>query len=144
MDVTDWQSKTRGQVEIFERSTNPDDDDLEWEPVREHWEYMLAMRDIESAYPYLAFTPFDEERQHEIDYWDNEDGEPVYVFSDGTSVYGENASEEYYYYQLRPVLNSTGERLWRMVRILLDADIVDPPDESQGEFLNVAPWVRGL
>jgi hypothetical protein len=144
MDVTDWQSKLRGEVEILERSLDPDADNLDWVPVREHWQYMLRMQDIEVAYPYLAFTPFDEERQNEIEYWDNEDGEPEYLFSDGTSVYGENFSEEYYYYQLRPTLNATGERLWRMVRTLLKADIVDPPDESQGEFLNVAPWIRGL
>lgn len=144
VEVTDWQSKLRGEVEISERSVDPDADNLDWEPVREHWQYMLTMRDIESAYPYLSFTPFDEERQNEIEYWDNEDNEPKFVFSDGTSVYGENFSEEYYYYQLRPVLNATGERLWRMVRTLLKADIVDPPDESQGEFLNIAPWVRGL
>ena len=136
--MTDWQSKCRGEIALMERPVGGTDD--EWQSIRLHLSFMLSMADLEEAYPYLAFAPFDQERNDNIESWGNDDEDPEFTFSDGTVVYGTDAAGEYFAYELRPRLNSMGQVLAGMVRELIDAKLVDAPALDESEFLDGAPW----
>lgn len=95
--IRDWQSKLRGEVEFHEKPVA--DDDGKWRAVRAHWQLGLRASELEAAYPYVAFGPLDEEEQSNIEFSDNEDGNPEVEFSDGSSVYGHDCSGEYHVYE---------------------------------------------
>jgi hypothetical protein len=138
MDVKDWQSKLRGEVEFLERPIAGSEDS--WRSIREHWQLMLRIQGLEAAYPYLSFQPFDQQHQDDIEFWSNEDDEPFVEFSDGTVVYGHDCAGEYNLYELRPRLNSIGRRLVAIVNTLMRASMIETPDDNEGETLDVAPW----
>ena len=139
IDVKDWQSKLRGEVQFLERPLHGND--REWFPVRDHWHHMLRIEDVEKAYPYLSFEAFDEQRQGNIEFFSNEDDEPSVELSDGTVVYGHDCAGEYNLYELRPRLNATGTRLLEMIETLVRTHMIDAPSENgPGEMLDVAPW----
>ena len=139
VDVKDWQSKLRGEVQFLESATH--ESDREWIPVRDHWQHRLRIEDIEKAYPYLSFEAFDEERQGNIEFFSNEDDEPAAELSDGTVIYGHYCAGEYNLYKLRPRLNAAGERLMEMIETLVRAGMIEAPNENDPrEMLDVAPW----
>jgi hypothetical protein len=139
VEVRDWQSKLRGEVYFHERKIDGSDQD--WESIRTHWQFMLRARDLETAYPYLSFEPFNEEHQNDVEFESNEDGEPFVEFSDGSVVYGHDCCGEYNLYELRPQLNETGARLMAMIATLVRTGMIEPPTENDaGEVIDVAPW----
>lgn len=140
-EVTDWQSKLRGEVDLQERPEDSSDDD-EWESIRPHWQPYLRMEDVESAYPYLDFEPADEDFQSDCE-WSNEDNNPFVELKDGTTLYGRDRSSEYNEYLLRPKLNKMGKRLFKLVLKLIEADLMDEPD-GERSMISVAPWHRRL
>jgi hypothetical protein len=101
----DWQSKTRSQFYIQERVKGSG---AEWEDVREHWQYMMNIFDLEGVYPYLELYALNPDDNDEDAWWveDDEEGEvPSVTFSNGDVVGGVNASWEYFEYKMgkRPV-----------------------------------------
>ncbi len=138
-EVTDWQSKLRGEVDLQERQQNSTDD--KWESIRPHWQLFLRIDDLESTYPYLDFEPADEEFQSDCE-WSNEDNNPSVELKDGTTLFGQG-DDEYHTYLLRPTLNEAGQRLYKLVLKLIDADLMDVP-EGERSMISVAPWNRRL
>lgn len=132
IEFWDWQSKTRGQFEIQERSLG---DSGDWETLREHLQYMMNVSDLEGAYPYLELFALDSE-----DGWDEEenDGPPIKL-ENGDVVVGADAAGEYYLYIFGARLNALGEQLLNSVKLLEKLGLVTITEGKQ-EFVSVAPW----
>ncbi|MDO8502761.1 MAG: hypothetical protein Q7S20_13040 [Gemmatimonadaceae bacterium] len=131
----DWQSKLRSEMYFEERKR----EQSEWEECRTHWQYMLRIGELEETYPYLTFARFDEERQEESEFFDNEDGEPLIELGDGTQVYGTNVADEYHQYEFLVGLNAVGDQMLSWVKTLQDLGVIQV-SESVSEFIDVAPW----
>lgn len=54
----DWQSKTRGQFYIQERQLKAKG---RWHTLREHWQYMMNVFDLEGVYPYVEFSSLEDD-----------------------------------------------------------------------------------
>ena len=133
----DWQSKTRSQFYIQER---PHHGKEECHTLREHWQYMMNVFDLEGAYPYIEFYSLEDDSE---DSWFTEDDEesevPPVTLSNGDVVCGQNASYEYFEYQMGMRLNDIGEEMFQWVRNLAEVGLVEiTPGKS--EMISVAPW----
>ncbi|MCP4495083.1 MAG: DUF4365 domain-containing protein [Gammaproteobacteria bacterium] len=133
----DWQSKTRGQLYIQERET---DSEEEWETLREHWQYLMDVSQLEDAYPYLEFFA-DQEREDQLswDYDEDEYGAPSVILPNGDAVSGEDAAGEYFYYEMGVKLNEIGNQMFEWVKDLEQVGLIEiTPGKS--EMISVAPW----
>jgi len=131
IEFWDWQSKTRGQFQIQERSI----DELgEWETLREHWQYMMNFSELQEAYPYLELFALDSES-----YWDEDDRGPCIELANGDVVVGTDAAGEYYEYVVGVRLNEIGEQLFNSVELLTRLGLVTITPGKQ-QLVSVAPW----
>lgn len=131
MEIIDWQSKLRGEVHFFERPTAGGD----WQEVRQHWQLMLRSDAVEEAFPFLTLRPTEESGEEP---WDD-DGVPTLELTSGETVYGVDASSEYFSFELTPRLNDFGIRLYRALEDLRSKGLLYiDPDEV--EFTDSAPW----
>ncbi|MCI0557417.1 MAG: DUF4365 domain-containing protein [Nitrososphaera sp.] len=132
----DYQSKTRSQLLIQERSNGAN----EWESIRDHWQYMMNIVDLPEAYPYIEFFSLDE---GSISSWllddDVSSDAPDLVLSNGEVIRGTNCSFEYFEYTMGCRLNKLGRNLFKSVSILADVGLVEITSGKQ-EFISVAPW----
>lgn len=133
----DWQSKTRGQLYIKERKIETID---AWETLREHWQYMMNISQLEDAYPYLEFFA-DQEKEDELSwmYEDEEHGLPSIMLPNGDAVTGEDAAGEYFHYEMGVRLNEIGAQMFEWVKDLERIGLIEiTPGKS--ELISVAPW----
>lgn len=131
----DWQSKTRGQLYIQEKKGNSERD---WETLREHWQYMMNISHLDEAYPYLEFFA-DMDREDGLSWDDDYEYMPVVTLSNGDDIHGEDASGEYFYYELGARLNSVGIQMFEWVKDAEQIGLIEISQE-QGEMVSVAPW----
>ena len=139
----DWQSKTRSQFYIQERTKA---ESSKWEDLREHWQYMMAVEDLESAYPYLEFfdvRPKEEEEQDRRYGWEEDEDEdpevPDVVLANGDRVSGVNCAYEYFLYTFGARLNKLGQALYQSVVALEKAKLIEITPGKR-EWISVAPW----
>lgn len=133
----DWQSKTRGQFYIQERSTESED----WHVLREHWEYLMSISDLEEGYPYIEFFSLESEDE---DFWDDEDDyreAPDWELSNGEIIRGANASGEYFEYIAGVRLNDIGNEMFEWVQNLSDTGLIEITPGKE-DVISVAPWHR--
>jgi hypothetical protein len=136
----DWQSKTRSQFYIQERSASRSG---EWEDLREHWQYMMTVFDLEEAYSYIEFFSLNNESE-ESWIWDEEEPDeevPNVQFKNGDSVSGVNCSYEYFKYLFGAKLNEMGIRLFESVATLVKVGLIEIT-LGKHELISVAPWHR--
>lgn len=134
----DWQSKTRGQFYIYERIQGSGG---EWHILREHLQYMMNVLDLERVYPYLEFYAFEDKDEYNVWGYDEDDyiEAPSVTFANGDIVYGEDASGEYFEYQMGLRLNEMGLEMLEWVNNLSDIGIIEiTPGKS--EIISIAPW----
>lgn len=128
----DWQTKTRSQWYIQEMSKG------KWIDIREHWEFMADISDLNDRYPYLELYS---NQNHEEDYWEEDEEElvPSYFFEDGTKIKGTNCHSEYYEYIFGIRLNEYGKQLLEFIEILEKTKLIYI-DESATDLISTAPW----
>lgn len=133
----DWQSKIRGQLFIEERKAESADD---WETLREHWQYMMNIFQLEGAYPYLEFfADQDREDALSLEYDESEYGAPSITLLNGDVVIGEDTVGEYFYYEMGVKLNEIGAQMFEWVKDLEQIGLIEvTPGKS--ERISVAPW----
>jgi len=134
----DWQSKTRGQFYINERKKDSSD---EWHTIREHWQYMMNVFDLERAYPYIEFFSLEPEEE---DLWDDEDDyreAPDWELSNGEKIRGLNACNEYFEYIAGVRLNDIGKEMFEWIENLFDIGLIEITP-GKGDCISVAPWHR--
>lgn len=130
LEFWDWQSKTRSQLYIYEVGES------ERDVLREHWQYMMNINDLEASYPYIEF--FTEDDDHNSDWWDD-DEVPDIILSNGDVISGVNASYEYFAYECSMRLNDIGKELFEWVQFLSKVGLIEiTPNKS--EFISIAPW----
>jgi hypothetical protein len=79
----DWQSKTRGEIHFEERPLSGGD----WDLVRNHWQLMLSIDQVEDSYPYLVFSAEEEAETGPLFYVDGDgDYRPSSVWETTTTV----------------------------------------------------------
>lgn len=126
----DWMSKTRSQLKIFEESAESHF------ILREHWQYMMSIEDLEETYPYAEF--FVEES--ESDWWDDEDEDSTEVIlSNGDTLTGVNAANEYIEYKCGMQLNELGEQMVEWISFMTKIGLIEI-NVGQSEFISIAPW----
>ena len=133
----DWQSKTRGQVFIEERTADSDDN---WLCLREHWQYRMDISGLQDAYPYLEFAA-DPDREDALS-WEYDDGEygaPHIALPNGNIVSGEDAAGEYFYYAMRVQLNDIGIQAFEWVKKLEQIGLLEIIP-GMSDMVSVAPW----
>ena len=133
----DWQSKTRAQFYIQERAVGSDEN---WITLREHWQYMMEISDLQNAYPYLEYSA-DEDRECALS-WEYEDQEygPVNItLPNGDVIIGEDAAGEYFLYEMRVKLNEIGGQAFVWVKHLKKLGFVELNTEMK-EVISIAPW----
>jgi len=142
-EIYDWQSKTRGEVHIQERSEY---DTGEWITVRNHWQFMLQATGVEDMYPYLDFTADEEgeEPSHDdyeaLESWDDDwEYRPTFKLKSGQIAAGEDCSGEYHLYYIIPKLNELGQSLFELIKTLIDIQFIKIKNEGD-EFVSIAPW----
>ena len=131
----DWQSKTRGQLYIGERQIDSED---EWHTLREHWQYMMNIYDLEDSYPYIEFYAFEDE---EYENWDEDDEyySPSITLKNGDSVSGEDFSGEFFQYLMGLRLNEIGQEMFERVQSMSEVGLIEiTPGKS--ETISIAPW----
>lgn len=131
----DWQSKARSQFYIQER---PKGTAEKWHTLREHWQYMMDVFDLEELYPYVEFYA----HEPDDDLWYDEDEykeAPDWVLDNGDVVFGADACGEYFEYIANMRLNDMGKQMYELVCILEEIGLIEI---SQGcsEYVSVAPW----
>lgn len=140
--VTDWQSKTRGEVAVQERTKGAD----KWVDVYEIWASMLSMGNLHRLMPYVELHgsggPKDEDSEDEDEAWwqDDDEADPTEVrLPNGTTLTGHGLIDEVIYYEVGVTLNDLGLRLYRTIAAMAacGALLVDP---HATEFLSFAPW----
>jgi hypothetical protein len=133
----DWQSKTRAQLFIEEREA---DSGNKWDNLREHWQYMMDISQLEDAYPYLEFFA-NQDREDELswDYNEDEYGVPSITLSNGDVVSGEDAAGEYFYYEMGIRLNDIGIQMFEWVRDVENIGLIEIT-QGKSEMISVAPW----
>lgn len=134
MIYLDWQSKTRGQILIQERTV----DNKEWITIRQHLEYMMPSGNLESAYPYLLLDRSNETTDPEQDFPDSGFA-PDLVLRNGASVSGLNCGDEYFHYELHVALNELGQVLFSLVSELKEMGLIEIRKKGC-ELVSVAPW----
>ena len=134
LEFWDWQSKTRGQLYIYEIGESGK------EVLREHWQYMMNIHDLESSYPYIEFFAMEDDEGD--DWWDDDDEGnevPDITLSNGDVISGVNASYEYFAYECGMKLNDVGKELFEWVQFLSNAGLIEiTPGKS--ELISIAPW----
>lgn len=134
----DWQSKTRSQLYIQEQSAK---EGGKWKNLREHWQYMMNVFDLEDTYPYLEMFSLDDESD-EYWGWDDEESEaeaPAVQLKNGDCIFGKNCSYEFFEYAFGARLNEMGEQLFESVGALGKIGLIKFTPEKQ-EGISVAPW----
>ena len=133
----DWQSKLRSELYFQEREIESEE---EWLDVREHWQCMMDILDLENAYPYLEFVPLDD--WSEGGWWKEDEDHykyPNFVFANGQKIYGDDCAGEYFEYKVTVLLNSLGRELFESVRLLVSLGLVDLRLDEP-DLIDVAPW----
>lgn len=134
LEFWDWQSKTRSQLYIYEIGEDGK------EVLREHWQYMMNIHDLEASYPYIEL--FSKEDGEEDDWWDDDDEYnevPDITLSNGDVISGVNAAYEYFAYECGMKLNDIGNELFEWVQFLSGVGLIEiTPGKS--EFISIAPW----
>ncbi|WP_153915977.1 DUF4365 domain-containing protein [Shewanella sp. TC10] len=131
LEFWDWQSKTRSQLYIYEES------ETEKVVLREHWQYMMSIEQLEDAYPYIEFF-VDQDAQ---DWWADEDDNevPDVVLSNGDVMSGVNAAYEYFAYECGIRLNDIGLQMFEWIKFMSEIGLIEiKPGKS--EFVSFAPW----
>lgn len=130
LEFWDWQSKMRSQLYIYEEDTTKK------EVLREHWQYLGNIHQLEESYPYIEFF-VDEDND---DWWDEDDHEvPDIILANGDVMSGVNASYEYFAYECGIRLNDIGKEMFEWVNYLSDIKLIEvTPGKS--ELISVAPW----
>lgn len=132
----DWQSKTRAQLFIQERSREPDSD---WITLREHWQYMTNVDELQEMYPYLEYFA-DDEREDELSWEEDEDFPFIRLeLPNGQTVFGEEAGGEFINYEFGVRLNGLGVRIFENVQVLERVGLVEI-EEGRSELVSTAPW----
>jgi hypothetical protein len=131
----DWQSKTRGQFYIRERKIDSGD---EWHTLREHFQYMMDIHDLEGVYPYIEF--FGLEEANKDDWYEEDDYEsPHIALTNGDIVYGSDFAGEYFQYLMGLRLNEIGLEMFEWVQNLAEMNLIEiTPGKS--ETISIAPW----
>ena len=133
----DWQSKTRAQFFIEEREAGSNEN---WTTLREHWQYMMNISDLENVYPYLDVSA-DKNREFELS-WEYEDEEYIptcVTLSNGDVIRGEDAAGEYFLYEMRVQLNEIGSLAFSWVKQLNQLGLVELNSKMR-EVISTAPW----
>lgn len=134
LEFWDWQSKLRSQLYIYEIGEG------QKEVLREHWQYMMNIHELEASYPYIEF--FSKEDDESGDWWDDDDDYnevPDMILSNGDVVSGINAAYEYFAYECGMKLNDIGRELFEWVQFLSDIGLIEiTPGKS--ELISIAPW----
>lgn len=131
VEFWDWQSKTRGQLFIYEIG------DGEKDIIREHWQYRMNINDLETSYPYIELFKKDDCSSDE--WWDDDNEVPNVTLSNGDVISGINAANEYFYYECGMRLNDIGQELFDWVQFLSRVGLIEiTPDKK--EFISIAPW----
>lgn len=131
----DWQTKTRSEIYIEEKS---EDKDSKWEIIREHWQYMLMISDLEDVYPYIEFASICD--NDESDWFSEEDERPVLNMKNGTQIFGEiRGPGELVEYIFIVKLNALGEQMFEWIKILESEKIITVTLDK-GSHISVAPW----
>lgn len=130
----EWQSKARSQFYIQEKALDGTDG---WHTLREHWQSMMTIGDLEESYPYIEFSA----EGVDDDWCDDEDDNPTHVLSNGEIIYGYDCSREYFKYVMSVRLNKLGNKLFKWVNELEKIGLIEiTPGKS--EIISVAPWNR--
>jgi hypothetical protein len=140
----DWQTKSRSQFYIQERVKSQAS---MWEDLREHMQYMMAVEDIEGAYPYLEFFDIrvaeeEIEKDGPLGQEDDEDEgpeAPEVVLANGDRVSGVNCAFEYFLYTFGARLNKLGQALYQSVIALEKARLIEIT-HGKSECISIAPW----
>ncbi|MCE0733648.1 DUF4365 domain-containing protein [Halomonas sp. G15] len=130
LEFWDWQSKTRSQVFIREI------DDEHSVVLREHWQYMMSISELESAYPYLEFSQNDDDQS---DWCDDDEWQPTAELSDGTVLRGIDAASEYFAFEMRVELNDLGRQMFDWIVFLEHVGLIEL-GLCEEQFISVAPW----
>lgn len=139
VEFMDWISKCRAQLYIKEK---PLVNEAKIQVLREHWQFMMNIEDLESFYPYIQFTvPEDNE---DIFWFDGDEDElepPQVTLSNGDVGYGENCSGEYNLFRLGIELNEIGAQMFEWIKNLESIGLLEiKPGEE--EVIDIAPWHR--
>jgi hypothetical protein len=133
----DWQTKTRGQFYIQERSA---DGIGRWVDLREHWQFMMTVYGLARAYPYIEFVSNEESATFQVS--DEDESEcPTLTLSNGDVVVGENCCNEYFRYVMGVRLNDLGLALYDSVAMLATIGLIEITP-GRKEVISVAPWHR--
>lgn len=134
LEFWDWQSKTRSQLYIYEIG------EAGKEVLREHWQYMMNIHDLEISYPYIEF--FAKEDGKEDDWRDDEDEyneAPDITLSNGNIISGVNAAYEYFAYECSMKLNDVGKELFEWVKFLSGVGLIEITP-GKNKIISIAPW----
>ncbi|MDT0501760.1 MULTISPECIES: DUF4365 domain-containing protein [unclassified Halomonas] len=132
----DWQSKTRAQLFIQERLIEAGS---EWVTLREHWQHMSNVDDLQDMYTYLDFFA-DDECEGELSWDEGEDSPFIQLeLQNGQAVYGEDCGGEFISYEFGVRLNDLGQRIFEQVQVLERIGLIELK-EGSGEFVSTAPW----
>ena len=135
-----WFSKLRGEVYIEEKTIGQS----EWINLREHFQHMMSIDDLEDTYPYLEFIPEEDNASIDSEFYANlsEDAKDLvydYTFKNGNTVYGKECGGIFVDYHIMITLNNLGEQMFEWVNILLSAKLL-ALGPNKRRFLSVAPW----
>ena len=132
VDFLDWQTKSRSQLYIQERSLTKE---AEWVDLREHLHHLMEVQDLEVVYPYMEFFALKDVKGVK-----HPEVPPVFL-SNQEIVYGTNPGRvfEYFEYCFGVRLNDIGEEMFSWIQILESAGLIEiHPGES--EFISIASW----
>jgi hypothetical protein len=133
----DWQSKTRSQFWFRERAS---DGSGGWLDLREHWQFMMNIHQLESAYPYVEFFMTEVTEQVEVAPYTLIMGEPPpLVLQNGDVLTGQNYFDEYFLYEAGVRLNDLGQDLFASVDFLAKVELLEIA-VGEKEVISVAPW----
>lgn len=126
-----WLSKMRGQVFIQQQRKKQE---AKWITIREHWQYLMSMHDLERTFPYLEFQPF-----YSKDDLDEFEEIVEFTLPNGEEIYGVNRSDEFEEYVMHIRLNSMGEQMLEWIEILRATKLVNFR-AGRASNVSVAPW----
>lgn len=131
LEYWNWQSKTRGQLYIREFRDGKE------KLLREHWQYLHSIQDLEESYPYIEFYKLENEDDDE--YSEDYDFHPEWLLANGEVIQGSDCSGEYYLYEAGIRLNEYGLQLFSYIEVLKLAGIIEIDEQSE-EVISIAPW----
>lgn len=132
LEFWDWISKTRSQLYIYEKDAEGNK-----ERLREQWQHMGNIHQLEETFPYIEFFVDVDVR----DYWwdDNDIDAPDMVLANGDVMSGANAANEYFLYECNAKLNDIGRDMFEWVKYLSEIELIElTPRRS--EMISIAPW----